>query len=193
MRALRPYFVLWLKTTKTSVCLCCGRRLDDERDAFHHFINIASVSSAFSRLLRWSSVGLLVVSRRLDLVPLTRTTCTAFSSSWASRRTTSTACISVILFFDGFYASFATLASSRILSTAFQLVQTTCVAFLPSWATSQSTLYGSHVGGPDFLWKEHLFCIYGTVEIFVSSLQLTAESSQRQLAEGLRRHHRPRN
>jgi hypothetical protein len=99
----------------------------------------------------------------------------------------------VILFFDGFYASFATLASSRILSTAFQLVQTTCVAFLPSWATSQSTLYGSHVGGPDFLWIEHLFCIYGTVEIFVSSLQLTAESSRRQLAEGLRRHHRPRN
>ena len=192
MRALRPRFVLWLKTSKTSVCPCCGRRPDDERDAFHHLITSRPFLPRF-RVLRWSSVGLLVVSRRFDLVPLTRTTCTAFSSSWASRRTTSTACISVVLFFDGYYASFATLASSRILSTAFQLVQATCVAFLPSWATSQSTLYGSHVGGPDFLWIEHLFCIYGTVEIFVSSLQLTAESSRRQLAEGLRRHHRPRN
>ena len=47
----------------------------------------------------------------------------AFLPSWASRRTTFTACISVVLLFDGFYASFATLASFRISSTAFQLVQ----------------------------------------------------------------------
>ena len=63
----------------------CVRAVDDASttNATHSIISShrARFFRVFSRLLRWSSVGLLVVSCRFDLVPLTRTTCTALSSS----------------------------------------------------------------------------------------------------------------